>query len=134
MSARGFAYVEVLIAAAILALCAVPAANAIRNGLVAGQAGQSKMVALTCVRNLMEKVMAEPYMNLNNAAGTSVYDVAANDNCAGRTVTIERKLFDGAKLLELPAGAGIEQKETALLKIKVAMKDSAYTFSTVVAQ
>jgi Tfp pilus assembly protein PilV len=134
MNARGFAYVEVLIAAAILALCAVPAANAIKNGLDAGQAGQSRAVELTCVRNLMETVLAEPYMDLNTAAGTAKYNLAGDGTCATRTVTIERKLFDGAKLIELSATASSEQRDTALLKIKVGMAGSSYSFSTVVAR
>ena len=36
--ARGFAYAEVLIAAVMLALCALPAADAIRNGIAANRA------------------------------------------------------------------------------------------------
>jgi Tfp pilus assembly protein PilV len=134
MNARGFAYVEVLIAAVILALCAVPAANAIRNGLDAGQAGQSRAIELTCVRNLMESVLAEPYMDLNTAAGTGKYNLVADSQCAVRTVTIERKLFDGARLTDISAMASSEQRDTALLKVKVDMAGSNYTFSTVVAR
>ena len=134
MNARGFAYVEVLIAAVILALCAVPAANAIKNGIAAGQAGQSRAVELTCVRNLMESVLAEPYMDLNAAAGTAKYNLGTAAPCAARTVSIERKLFDGARLLELPATASSEQRDTALLKVQVAMAGSNYTFATVVAR
>jgi Tfp pilus assembly protein PilV len=144
MKARGFAYVEVLIAAAILALCAVPAANAIKNGLDAGQAGQSRAAELYCVRSLMETVLAEPYMDLNVAAGTKKYNLGADpkctddkcvsNNCDARTVTIERKLFDGTKLLDLATTPSSEQRDTALLKIKVEMAGSNYTFSTVVAR
>jgi Tfp pilus assembly protein PilV len=132
--ARGFAYVEVLVAALILGLCAVPAANALRNGLDAGPAGSAKAAELYCVRNLMETVLAEPYMSLNTAAGTSNYNLTVDDTCALRTVTIERKLFDGAKLTDLPASATNEQRDTALLKIKVEMTGSPYAFSTVVAR
>jgi Tfp pilus assembly protein PilV len=134
MKTRGFAYVEVLVAAVILALCAVPAANALKNGLDASKAAPSRAAELYCVRNLMEMVLAEPYINLNAATGTRNYDLVADTNCANRTVTIERKLFDGAKLLEVPATASPEQRDTALIKIKVEMAGSNYAFSTVVAR
>lgn len=133
-AAQGFAYVEVLVAAFILALCAVPAANALRSSLAAGQAGSARAAELYCVRNLMETVLAEPYWSLNLAAGTGRYNVDVAAPCAARTVTIERKLFDGAALTDLPPTASAEQKDTALLKIKVEMTGSTYAFSTVVAR
>lgn len=131
--ARGFAYVEVLIAALVLALCCVPAANAIKNGIDAGQATQSKTAELYCVRNLMETVLAESYTNLNAAAGTTNYDLVKDDKCAARTVIIERKLFNGAKLLDLPSVTSDEKRDTALLRVQVSMDGASYRFSTVVA-
>lgn len=142
MPARGFAYAEIMIAAVILALCAVPAANAIKNGIDAGQAGAAKTVELQCVRNLMETVMAEPYGSLNAAAlnlpsepaPATSYSRAAEAPCAARDVVIERKLFDGAQLTALPLAASDEVKETALLKVKVSMQGSTYAFTSVVAR
>lgn len=144
----GFAYAEVMIAALILALCAVPAANAIKNGLNAATVGQDKALELRCVRNLMETVLAEPYFNLNAAAeaadsdGVTSYSLPKAGACAPRTVKITLHRFDGAKLIDLPAvpqtipptAPADEQRRTALLKVQVAMDGSTYSFSTMVAR
>jgi len=134
VAAGGFAYVEVMIAALILALCAVPAANAIRNGLDAGQAGPAKAAELLCVRNLMETVLAEPYATLNQAADTGKYNLDADAACAARKVDITLQRFDGAALGNLPTAATDEQKRTALLKVQVYQEPAGYTFTTVVAR
>lgn len=133
-AARGVAYAEVMVAAVILALCAVPAANAIRNGLDAGQAGPAKAAELLCVRNLMESVLAEPYAVLNAAAGTDAYNLGKSNDCAARTVEITLQQFDGAQLSDMPAAASDEQKKTALLKIKAYQDRDGYAFVTVVAR
>lgn len=132
--ARGFAYAEVLVAAVILALCAVPAADAIRNGIDANRVGQSKAAELRCVRNQMETVLAEPYFTLNQAAGTAAYNLAADATCAARTVVLTLKQFDGANLNDLPATATSEQKNMALVKVQVTLDNSPYSFSSVVAR
>jgi type II secretory pathway pseudopilin PulG len=134
VNAAGFAYVEVLVAAVMVALLAMPAADAIRNGIDASRVSQAKAAELRCVRNRMETVLAEPYLNLNLAAGTTAYNLAADAHCGNRTVVIARKLFDGANLADLAPGAGEEQLNTALLTVKVSMDTSDYTFSTVVAR
>jgi Tfp pilus assembly protein PilE len=139
-SARGFAYAEVLIAAVILALCAVPAADAIRNGIDAGRVGQSKAAELRCVRNQMDTVLAEPYVKLRNqitvtgnGTNTFTYTIDADASCDVRTVVLTLKQFDGANLLDLAATASDTQKQTALVKIQVSLQNSDYGFSSVVA-
>jgi hypothetical protein len=138
--ASGFAYLEVLIAALILAVCAAPAADAIRNGLAAGPAGSAKAAELRCARNRMEAVLAEPFVKLYNAAGTENYSLPADATCLARIVTIRQMWFDGASLTPLAANASQEQRDMALLLVKVALVDttsgytSDYTFSTVVSR
>ncbi len=144
----GFAYAEVMIAALILALCAVPAADAIKNGLDAATVGQSKAAELRCVRNLMETVLAEPYFNLNAAAeaadgnGVTRYSLPKDGACDVRTVKITLHRFGGVKLIDLPAvpqtipptAPADEQRRTALLKVQVGMDNATYRFSTMVAR
>lgn len=132
--ARGFAYAEILIAAVMLALCALPAADAIKNGIDANRVGQSKAAELRCVRNQMDTVLAEPYFVLNRAAGTTAYNLAADATCAARTVVLSLKQFDGANLTDLAASASDEKKNTALILVQVTLADSAYSFSSVVAR
>lgn len=137
--AAGFAYVELVIAALMLALCAVPAANAIKNGLDASQASQVKAAELRCVRNLMETVLAEPYHNLSAASDNDpikkgFYNRPQDANCAERTVSIKLKQFDGTKLIDLPGDpAADDQHRTALLWVQVTMFKPGYQFTTVVA-
>lgn len=136
LRARGFAYVEIIVAALMLALCAVPAANAIKNGLNAAQAGQGKGRELRCIRNRMETVLAEPYQNLSAAAGTSNYHLDADSDCIARDVTITQVQFDGVKLTPFTniTNPTEVQKDLPLLQVKVSSPDSDYTFSTVVAR
>lgn len=136
MHARGFMYLEVIIAALILALCAAPAANAVRNGLNAAQAGQAKGRELRCIRNHMETVLAEPYQNLSAAAGTGKYHLDADSDCIARDVTITQVQFDGVKLTPFAniTNPTEVQKDLTLLQVKVSSPDSDYTFSTVVAR
>ncbi|MDQ2822884.1 MAG: hypothetical protein M3Y65_21315 [Pseudomonadota bacterium] len=141
---RGFAYAEVLIAAVILAVCAMPAADAIRNGIDASRVSQSKAAELRCVRNQMDTVLAEPYVKLRNqiivrtdgtinvTATTFNYTVDADASCNVRTVVLTLKLFDGARLFDLAATASDTQKQTALVKVDVSLKNSTYGFSSVV--
>jgi Tfp pilus assembly protein PilE len=139
-ASAGFAYLEVLIAALILAVCAAPAADAIRNGLAAGPAGSAKAAELRCARNRMEAVLAEPFVKLYNAAGTDSYSLPADATCLARVVTIRQMWFDGASLTPLPANASTERQELALLLVKVALVDAStgytsdYSFSTVVSR
>jgi Tfp pilus assembly protein PilV len=135
--ARGFMYVEVIIAALILALCALPAANAVRNGLSAAQAGQAKGRELRCIRNHMEMVLAEPYQNLSDAAiGNRSYHLNKDDDCIARDVTVTQVQFDGVKLTPFSniTNPTEVQKDLPLLLVKVSSTDSDYTFSTVVAR
>lgn len=135
--ARGFMYVEVIIAALILALCAVPAANAVRNGLNAAQAGQAKGRELRCIRNHMETVLAEPYQNLSDAAiGKRSYHLDADSDCIARDVAITQVQFDGVRLTPFSniTNPTEVQKDLTLLQVKVSSPDSDYTFSTVVAR
>lgn len=137
MRARGFMYIEVIIAALILALCAVPAANAVRNGLNAAQAGQAKGRELRCIRNHMETVLAEPYQNLSDAAiGKRSYHLDADSDCIARDATITQVQFDGSRLTPFAniTNPTEVQKDLTLLQVKVSSPDSDYTFSTVVAR
>ena len=132
MQDGGFAYVEVLVAALMVALLATPAADAIKNGIDANRVSQTKAAELRCVRNQMETVLAQPYLSLNQAAGK--YSVAADATCDIRKVEITRKLFDGVNLTDLATTASDVQQQTALLLVRVSMDKSDYAFSTVVAR
>jgi Tfp pilus assembly protein PilV len=124
----GFAYIEVLIAVLLLALCALPAANAIQNGLSAASAAPSRAKALRCMRDKMEAVLAEPYDKLlaaqNGNQPVGAYSEAANGGCVARKVYIDVYKQDGF---------GETASATALLRVDVVSPDTSYSFTTLVA-
>jgi prepilin-type N-terminal cleavage/methylation domain-containing protein len=88
----GFTLLEALIAMMLLAVCLLPAANALRNAVAAPTVAASAARNLDCVSSLMETVLAEPYTRLLSFAttsGTSPYPLP-DDDCPARTVRIER--------------------------------------------
>jgi len=125
--APGFAYVEVLVAVLLLALCAVPAANAVKNGLNAADIAPARAKALRCMRDKMESVLAEPYENLlkaqNGTQKTSYSENAAN-GCGARQVYID---------VYQQNGSDDTARSTALLRVDVVSPDANYAFTTLVA-
>jgi Tfp pilus assembly protein PilV len=119
----GFAYVELLIAVLLLALCALPAANAVRNGLNAAEVVPARAKQLHCMRNMMETVLAEPYeklLSFENGDKISAYPVPEGDGC------VERQVYIG--VYEQNGGA----RSTALLRVDVVSPDTDYAFTTLV--
>jgi Tfp pilus assembly protein PilV len=125
--AAGFAYIEVLVAVLLLALCALPAANAVRNGLNAADAAPKRAAALRCMRDKMEAVLAEPYDNLlaaQNGNQPTSYSENAGGGCVERRVYIDVYRQDGS---------GSTASATALLRVDVVSPDTSYSFTTLVA-
>jgi Tfp pilus assembly protein PilV len=125
--ASGFAYIEVMVAVLLLALCALPAANAIKNGLNAADAAPARAAALRCMRDKMEAVLAEPYANLlaaRNGNQPTTHSDAAVGGCVTRKVYID----------VYPSGASVDAAGwTALLRVDVVSPDTSYSFTTLVA-
>jgi Tfp pilus assembly protein PilV len=117
----------VLIAVLLLALCALPAANAIQNGLAAADAAPTRAKALRCMRDKMETVLAEPYDNLLAAQSgnqKTSYSENAGNGCPERKVYIDVYKQDGF---------GVTASATALLRVDVVSPDTSYSFTTLVA-
>jgi Tfp pilus assembly protein PilV len=124
--AAGFAYIEVLVAVLLLALCALPAANAVKNGLNAADIAPARAKALRCMRDKMESVLAEPYENLlkaqNGTLKTSYSENATND-CVARQVYID---------VYQQNGSDDTAKSTVLLRVDVVSPATNYAFTTLV--
>lgn len=140
-AAGGFAYLEMLAAVLLLALCAEPAADAVKNALNAPAVARTKMRELRCMKNQMETVLAEPYQNLWNAARgmqqASSYSRAADAGCGARNVYIAKYQAEYNKapvFLPYPDSATEIQLEAVLLYVTVSSPDTAYTFTTLVAR
>lgn len=140
---RGFSLVEIMVAVVLLALCAVPAADAIKNGLDASTVAGDKGRELRCMRNLMESALAQPYQKLSSAAlgpaTPSVFSLARDSACPlTREVYISKYEHEYGKLPMFLPQPGVprteEQLNTALLYITVSSPDTHYTFTTLVAR
>ena len=131
---------EIMIAVGLLAICAVPMGEAIRNSIAASIISGSKARELRCVKNTMETVLATPYQSLWNAAsgqGVAV-DLALPPDAAcdsAPLVTVARVEFDNTtkKLVPLDAGVTGERLESPLLYVSVGARDG-YAFTTLVAR
>lgn len=115
----GFSYVEVLLAAVLLAVCAAPAADAVRSAIAAPQAGADRLRLLLCLKTQMESVLAQPYQNLLGAAAgagvASAYSLAADAGCPLRNVYISKVIVDAEGISSYPAF------DTGLLQVVVAL-------------
>ena len=132
--AAGFTLVEALLALSLLAICLVPAANALRGAVQAPGASAVAAHNLDCVSTLMETVLAEPYarlLSLATSSGTANYP-SDDPNCPARTVTIWRYGNNSTGRIG-PGGTG-----DYLLYVSVALKNPAdgnpYTLTTLVAR
>lgn len=137
---HGFSFVEILVALAVLAMCAVPLADALRNGIDASRIGTAKARELRCMKNTMENVLAQPYQTLSAAARgkdlPSSYVPPGDPSCdIARTVTIAKYEYEyGKSPVFLDAGADSDRLAAAMLYVTVSSPDSGYAFTTLVAR
>lgn len=128
-----------MVAVVLLAICAVPMGDAIRNGLMASTAGVDKARELRCMKNTMETILAEPYATLwaaakgkDTAAGYVLPDDAACANIVRRlTISLYEQVGSQppAPLVTLLQA----RRESALLYI-VLSSDKTYSFTTLVSR
>ena len=138
---RGFSFVEIMVAVVLLAICAVPMGEAIRNGLMASRIGMEKARELRCMRNTMEAILAEPYQTLWDVADAAArnkpatYILPADASCDGiaRTLSITMTEQSGNTPVLLNSGSGATRREPALLNISLT-SDKGYPFTTLVAR
>lgn len=131
---NGFSYTEVMVAVVLLALCAIPLADAVRNGLNAAGIGEAKAQELRCMKNMMETVLAEPFDTLwaeahGNSVATS-YSKAAGGGCVDRNVYIakyEHRLNSDPKVLP-----DLDPADDTLLLVTVSSTATGYTLATLV--
>ena len=134
----GFSFVEVMVAVLLLAICAVPMMDAIRNGLSVSSAGADKARELRCLKNTMEAVLAEPYQTLWLAASqdnAASYVLPEDASCAGvnRRLAISLCEQTGSTTVFLTSGSAQNRRESAMLYIALSA-DKGYSFTTMVAR
>ncbi|HUW38536.1 MAG TPA: hypothetical protein VMV91_14525 [Rhodocyclaceae bacterium] len=108
----------------LLGVCVVPAVDAVKNAIAAPQIAEDAARALLCVNSHMEKILAEPYQNLLNAAGdiaaaSTSYSLAADSDCPARNVYIARYNPDAAP--------SFVATDTGLLYLTVSSPDPSVT-------
>ena len=153
-NARGFSYLEVMVALLVLGICALPAADAIRSGANAALVAAARAQELRCLKNHMEFVLAEPYERLAAEAEARLgatppppaYYRAPDTACGERFVLIqhyERKFQAAERILDAANSTLAQRSENGMLRIVVAPADPAnpaaaapdgrsYTFTTLV--
>lgn len=136
--AAGLSYIEVMVALVLLAICALPAADAIRSALRATEAGTVQARELRCLKNRMENVVAESYDDLwkavegqNTPSSYSLpADAGPNGECGVRNVYISKYVHHfGA------AGQVLEADnlaEDTLLLVTVSGAGGSYPLTTLV--
>jgi len=133
--AAGFTLLEALLALFLLAVCLLPAADALRAATGAPAVGADAARRLDCVASLMDTVLAEPYARLLSLAtdsGAAAYPIPDDPACPARTVLIARYGNDSTRKIG-PGGTS-----DYLLFVSVALADAAdgnpYTLTTLVAR
>ena len=136
---RGFSFVEIMVATVLLAICAVPMGDAIRNGIMASSAGVDKARELRCMKNTMESILAEPYPTLWKAAKgrdtAADYALPDDASCANvvRTLTIALYEQSGSQPPALLTSTTTARRESALLFVSLG-SDKGYAFATLVSR
>jgi prepilin-type N-terminal cleavage/methylation domain-containing protein len=85
---KGFSYVEVLVATALIAIALVPAMNALQTGILSADVHQTLTTEYYVRLKKMEELQATPFSNLlaaakvalNNTTATSYSDAAGTTN------------------------------------------------------
>lgn len=128
--------IEVVVATLLLAVCLVPAANALRAGLAMPDIAADASGRLGCVKAAMESVMAESYFKLLAAARARTvatsYSTPAAGNCPAINVYVTR--YDPTT-----PPYYFTSTDTGLLYVQVRLADpvltgaAAYTLTSLVA-
>jgi prepilin-type N-terminal cleavage/methylation domain-containing protein len=134
-NAAGFTLLETVVALLLLAICLVPAANALSGAVAAPARTATAARNLDCVGSLMETVLAEPYDRLLSLAmtpGVSVYPVPVDVACPPRKVVIARYGVESTGQIG-PGGTS-----NYLLSVSVGLANAAdgnpFTLTTLVAR
>lgn len=138
-AAAGLSYVEVMVALVLLAICALPAADAIRGGLQAAEAGAVQARELRCVKNTMETVLAESYDELwraVEAAETSLIrslpaDPGPDGECGAREVHVYKYEHRHGQATGKVLAPGDKTADTLLL-VTVSGAGGSYPLTTLV--
>jgi type II secretory pathway pseudopilin PulG len=128
---RGATYLEIMVALLIFSVCLAPALDAMTSGLVTIPAVAASSRDIGCVRTQMEKVLAEPYANLLQAAvaagaktvPAATYSLAADAECPARNTFLARYDPDSAGNLFVSADSG-------MLFVRVAAADGAASLAS----
>jgi Tfp pilus assembly protein PilV len=131
--ARGFSYVEVLVATVILTLSLVPALDALQTGILGGGVDSSLTQVHVRLRSKMEAVLAKPFTALQSAevaaaSGPSTYSDAVGTP-GRRLVFLSRYDGDDADA----DGDPTTGTDAGLLKVRVELEATPHTLETLVA-
>ena len=124
---RGLSYVEVLIAVVIVAVCLVPALDALRDGMSASATQRSHAVNQQRLKTRMEEVLANRFATLDAAA------MAAGNNPSTTAAAYTDAAGSADRLLVTLYrydGSAPTSSDSGLLWVKVAIEGSNLSLDT----
>jgi len=127
-----------MVAVVLLAVCVVPMAEAVRNGLSASTAALDKAEELRCMKNSMETVLAESYPALWSAAvkdGGVSYVLPEDAACQRVVRSLTLVLCEQCAPIPVPLAPGVAQdrRESAMVSVSLT-SDKGYSFTALVAR
>ncbi len=125
----GFSYVEVLVATVLIAVCLVPALQALQPALLSTRVREAYTVDHLALRSKMEEVLAEPFAHLaaaEAAAGSYLVPTHYSD-----TITAtDGRLISRNVFMAKYDGDGDGTPDPGLLMVKVEILGTLYRFFT----
>jgi Tfp pilus assembly protein PilV len=124
---RGLSYAEVLIAVVIVAVCLVPALDALRSGLSAADTQRLQAVNQQRLKTRLEEVLANRFSTLDAAA------MAAGNSPSVTTATYSDAAGTADRLLVTLYrydGSAPTATDSGLLWVKVAIEASSLSLNT----
>ena len=129
---RGFSYVEVLVATVLVAICLVPALEALQTGIQGAAVHESDTVNKNRLSAKLEEVLAAPLSDLD-AAALAAGDTTTPTSYSDTAGTTDRRLvylsrFDGDNAdADDDPFTGVDE---GLIWVRVAIENSAHALET----
>lgn len=111
-----------LVAIALLVVCAAPAADAVRNAAATPAASAQQLRNLLCLKSRIEAVSAEPYQNLLlAAAGNLTPSTSYSQSASGQCPAIN--VYLAVVSVDLEGNPSYPPADTGLLQLVVTTAD-----------
>ncbi len=129
----GFSYVEILVAMVLIAVCLVPALDALQPALFGMREQEVYTIDRLALSSKMEEVLSEPFASLDAAAVSSGSYSVPTGYSQGETTTDGRSITLQVYLAQHD-GDGDGTPDPDLLKVKVEIDGTSQRLETLVGE